>query len=308
MESTTRGMPRQGRLALSALALGISLMGSTTMAADNATPTAIPNQSNFGPFSPDMPVDSSRVLIVLMIFLAALAIAAIVANVMRNENRDTRAWAKDLLAAGHSVSTDQVAAVLHTEGGDQIGHGHAGAEGVDENGDPVPNPAPDPPKPPITVIGPTTFAKEKEVIFRTADENGSPVTDEILWKIVDGSVVSSDVKLEAAQGPITVVSVKKPGIFILQVTAAGRTPANIPITVVDTISEPKQSGLKAFFLGDGYGTINLALFLMAVVAALGAIGVVGDGTVSTIFGAMAGYIFGIAVVSNNRSGGSGSDS
>ena len=152
-----------------------------------------------------------------------------------------------------------------------------------------------------------TIAKGVEVLFRTADETGQPVTEGVTWQIVDGSIAAADVVLGAATGPFTLVSTKKLGIFILQVSAPERTPANIPVTVVETVSEPKQSGLRAFFLGDGYGTINLALFLMAIVAALGAIGVVGDGTVSTIFGAMAGYIFGIAVVSRREGGDSGSD-
>ncbi len=157
--------------------------------------------------------------------------------------------------------------------------------------------------PPITVIGPTTIAKGTANVFRTVDEQGNPPTDQVVWEVVDGSVGGADVKPETTTGPFTVITVQKPGIFILKVTVAGRTPATIPITVLDSVAEPKRSGLKAFFLGDGYGTINLALFLMGRLQRW-ARSRVRDGTVSTIFGAMAGYIFGIAVVSTNKSGGS----
>ena len=299
MESNIPGMAKIRRVAASALALGTSLVLFGSVTAQESTPVsnATANQPNFGPFSPDVPIDSSRVLIVLMIFLAALAIAAVVAFVMRNENRETRNWIKDLLAAGHTVTTDQVAAVLSADQG-------PGTKGVnDGQSQPASTQLP-----PITVLGPTTIVKGTGIVFRTVDENGSPPADQVTWEVVNGSVGDGDVTLETNTGPFTVITVKKPGIFILKVTALGRTPATIPITVVRSVVEPKPSGLKAFFLGDGYGTINLALFLMAAVAALGAIGVVGDGTVSTIFGAMAGYIFGIAVVSTKKSGGSGTDS
>jgi hypothetical protein len=285
---------RRTLLGASALAIGVASTPFVPVSAQ-ATPTPPPDQTGSGPFSPDIPVDSSRIWIVLLIFLTALAIAAIVAYVMRNENRDTRNWVTALLAAGHAVSTDQVAAVLHAE---PAVRGAGGDEG-DENA----------PPPPVTVLGPTTVARGAEALYRTVDETGKPITEEdVAWLIVDGSITAADVTLQAPSGPFTVLSTQKLGIFILQVTAGDRTPANIPITIVESVAEPKQSGLKAFFLGDGYGTINLALFLLAIVAALGAIGVVGDGTVSTIFGAMAGYIFGIAVVTHNKGGGSGSDS
>jgi hypothetical protein len=293
MKPTDRLMTaiRRTLLGASALAIGVASTPFVPVSAQ-ATPTPPPDQTGSGPFSPDIPVDSSRIWIVLLIFLTALAIAAIVAYVKRNENRDTRNWVTALLAAGHAVSTDQVAAVLHAEP-------TARGDEEDENA----------PSPPVTVLGPTTVARGAEALYRTVDETGKPITEEdVAWLIVDGSITAADVTLQAPSGPFTVLSTQKLGIFILQVTAGERTPANIPVTVVESIAEPKQSGLKAFFLGDGYGTINLALFLMAIVAALGAIGVVGDGTVSTIFGAMAGYIFGIAVVTHNLGGGSGSDS
>ncbi len=293
MKPTARLMTAIRRILLgaSALAIGVASTPFVPVSAQ-ATPTPPPDQTGSGPFSPDIPVDSSRIWIVLLIFLTALAIAAIVAYVMRNENRDTRNWVTALLAAGHAVSTDQVAAVLHAEP-------TARGDEEDENA----------PSPPVTVLGPTTIARGAEALYRAVDETGKPITEEdVTWQIFDGNIIAADVTLQAPSGPFTVLSTQKLGIFILQVTAGERTPANIPVTVVESIAEPKQSGLKAFFLGDGYGTINLALFLMAIVAALGAIGVVGDGTVSTIFGAMAGYIFGIAVVTHNKGGGSGSDS
>ncbi len=292
MKPTARLMTAIRRILLgaSALAIGVASTPFVPVSAQ-ATSTPPPDQTGSGPFSPDIPVDSSRIWIVLLIFLTALAIAAIVAYVMRNENRDTRNWVTALLAAGHAVSTDQVAAVLHAEP-------TARGDEEDENA----------PSPPVTVLGPTTIARGAEALYRAVDETGKPITEEdVTWQIFDGNIIAADVTLQAPSGPFTVLSTQKLGIFILQVTAGERTPANIPITVVESIAEPKQSGLKAFFLGDGYGTINLALFLMAIVAALGAIGVVGDGTVSTIFGAMAGYIFGIAVVTHNKGGGSGSD-
>lgn len=286
MKPTARTLAAIRRTTLGAIAIGAASMPLAAAAADG-TPTSTPEQSGFVPFSPDVAVDSSRVWIVLLIFLTALAIAAIVAYVMRNENRDTRNWVRDLLAAGHAVFTDQVAAVLHPDTkAAMVGDGNGGASV------------------PVTVLGPTTIVRGADAFYRVVDETGKPPADPVTWEIVDGNIAAGDVTPQSS-GSLMVLSTQKLGIFILKVTVGARTPANIPITVVESVSEPKQSGLKAFFLGDGYGTINLALFLMAIVAALGAIGVVGDGTVSTIFGAMAGYIFGIAVVSSGKTGNSG---
>ncbi len=68
------------------------------------------------------------------------------------------------------------------------------------------------------------------------------------------------------------------------------TSATAPITAVEA-APTSAGGVDLPFVGEGYGTVIVAVVLVALATVLGLLDVLDSSAVATLFGAVAGYIF-----------------
>lgn len=121
---------------------------------------------------------------------------------------------------------------------------------------------------------------------------------EATWAMSDESL--ADVTPASPAKTVT-VKAKKSGTLRLTATAEfGRAEATIHLVTVE--SGPLGS---LPFVGKGYGSLVIAVFVAALVAVLGLVGVLGSEPVATLFGTLLGYIFAKAAQTNSDNGAGG---
>ena len=109
-------------------------------------------------------------------------------------------------------------------------------------------------------------------------------------------------------GANVTVTASSEGAFILVVTSGDQNPLTIR-TAITVMTLPKEAGdsqsRQLPFIGEGFGSIVGALVLMVAVVVLGGAGIVDSDVVGAIFGALAGYLFGVVVAGANRTNSTG---
>ena len=101
-------------------------------------------------------------------------------------------------------------------------------------------------------------------------------------------------------GAITSVTATREGPFSLTASIPGQGPVTQPQTITVLPDAPPASAASPSlpFIGQGFASLVGAVVLIAAVVVLAAIGVDDWEVIGTIFGALAGYLFGMAT--NNR--------
>ena len=114
-----------------------------------------------------------------------------------------------------------------------------------------------------------------------ATGNGSDVA---AWSVTgDGATVAP------VQGGATKLTATAAGSYELTVNVAN-TSATAPITAVEA-APTSAGGVDIPFVGEGYGTVIVAVVLVALATVLSLLAVLDSSAVATLFGAVAGYIF-----------------
>ena len=165
-------------------------------------------------------------------------------------------------------------------------------------------PAGSPPTPKIlSVKGPNTVTVNVESTDFTAifvqDGSEAPADNTVTWHVVPetAAVISQSV------GPVVRLTAKQLGAFELLVKAAddasatGSADVHFPVAAI----APASGGISLPFVGEGWGTIVLAILFGIIIALLGLSRVLSTALVGTLLGALLGYIFG--TVSSGRAGG-----
>lgn len=144
--------------------------------------------------------------------------------------------------------------------------------------------------PPIVPVGATS----DEFVART---DGKPATD------VDWGIEPSDAaawrSVESGSNAKITVTAARAGAFKLLATSGGFQ--SQPLQVVAVPPSGKQADLP--FVGQDFGTVLIAIILVAAVVLLAIGGILGAEAVATFFGGLLGYIFGVA----RRERGAGAD-
>jgi hypothetical protein len=132
----------------------------------------------------------------------------------------------------------------------------------------------------IKVSGPATVTVGKPAEYK-ATGNGSALA---AWSVAgDGATVAP------ADGGATKLTATAAGSYELTVSVAN-TSATASITAVEA-APTSAGGVDIPFVGEGYGTVIVAVVLVALAAVLGLLDVLDSSAVATLFGAVAGYIF-----------------
>lgn len=118
----------------------------------------------------------------------------------------------------------------------------------------------------------------------TALKRGLPV--EATWTVEPGDLTKP---LDAAKktSSVTIEAIKK-GTFMITATVDGEKAPPYPVTAIE-IPPAETSSLP--FVGEGYGSILVAVVILSLASVLALMGKFSSDAVATLFGAVAGYIF-----------------
>ena len=154
----------------------------------------------------------------------------------------------------------------------------------------------DPALPPdnFKVTGPLRVEVNKPFTY-VAEGVGIGTLPPIDWKVTpvtEGIDVLLEVKAEGKEARLVALS---PGTFSLTATCGAYQPITMDIQVEEPAAAENEEPFAIPFFGEGYGTQVLAILLLASIVVLAITGRISDGTLATLLGALAGYIFGTTV-------------
>jgi len=144
----------------------------------------------------------------------------------------------------------------------------------------------------LNIKGPNsvTVNLESSDFVASFEQQGAetPGDNTITWQIVpEGAAI-----LSRSQGATVRLTAKQLGAFILLAraedpTTGAMTEVHFPVAVI----APTQSDIPLPFIGEGWGTIILAILFGTIIALLGLSRVLSTSLVGTLLGALLGYIF-----------------
>ena len=156
----------------------------------------------------------------------------------------------------------------------------------------------------LQVKGPQTLAIGVEssayvaIMKDSANDKQEPAQD-AKWTVKpeDAASLSSD------SGPTVKVTSNRLGAFILHIDAGSPTTKSIDFPIASI--QPASKAASIPFIGEGWGTIVLAIVFGTAVSLLGLSRVIDPALVGTLMGALLGYIFGVVTRSGNTRESSG---
>ncbi len=157
----------------------------------------------------------------------------------------------------------------------------------------------------LQVKGPNTLTvgatDEYKAVVKT-DDTETPAA-EATWQVAPEGIAT----LDATTGATVRVTAKQQGAFELVVSVKGAaatdqaTEVHFPVAVIAPTAQP----IDLPFVGEGWGTIILAILFGTIVALLGLSRVLSTSLVGTLLGALLGYIFGVATSGGTKAAGEG---
>lgn len=216
--------------------------------------------------------------------LGAWAIFKVIQYVSQMQNRYYDAT-EHLAARGQSVRSVVIAATALP----------SPSSVLEGSSDAPPDAPPAPAEVKFKVSGPHVLTIGVESADFTAvlirDGAEAPADDTVTWQVVpDGAAILSKTKGAAIR-----LTPQQIGAFDLVVTATGAVTAaggselHFPVAV----NVPASSGIALPFIGEGWGTIILAVLFGVIIALLGLSRVLSTSLVGTLLGALLGYLFGV---------------
>ena len=143
----------------------------------------------------------------------------------------------------------------------------------------------------LVIIGPATLVRGQEGVY-VALLNGMRA-DDASWSVAPADVAT------VTPGPNAVASAgaSQVGTFTLTASLPGQQGATATQAIAvqpQATPDPDAPAPELPFLGQGFASLVGAVVLIAAVVVLAAIGVEDWAVIGTIFGALAGYLFGVA--------------
>lgn len=158
--------------------------------------------------------------------------------------------------------------------------------------------------PEIEIDGPAMIAVGEAAQFKAVSGESAQAVD---WTIerTDGGTESAT--LDPASGAETKLTAPAAGDYKLIASQNGQKRAEATIRALVPQAEADSGQTVGIpFVGEGYGTLVVAVVVVSVAGALGFVGVLDGSALATLFGAIAGYIF--VKASGGSSDGSSSSS
>ena len=149
--------------------------------------------------------------------------------------------------------------------------------------------------PTLIVSGPTEVTVGKSTVFLARFEPEGRETESISWALskVDGTPTSG-AALTSGSGEKSTLIVAEPGLYSLIVAAAGVGKVGLTVNArLEKETRDSDSRVSIPFIGQGYATVMLAIFLLLIVGVLTVNSNISATTTATLLGSMAGYIFGV---------------
>jgi hypothetical protein len=143
----------------------------------------------------------------------------------------------------------------------------------------------------LVIIGPATLMHGQDGVYVAL--LGGSRADEASWSVAPADAAT------VTPGPNAVTSVRaaQVGTFTLTASLPGQQGATATQTIAvqpEVTPDPAATAPALPFLGQGFASLVGAVVLIAAVVVLAAIGVEDWAVIGTIFGALAGYLFGTA--------------
>jgi hypothetical protein len=133
------------------------------------------------------------------------------------------------------------------------------------------------------VDGPTTITVGTATTYKVS---GSNVPASPAWTVDPADAAS----VNPATGAQVSVTAAKPGAFKLTATDPGNLIQVAPISIAALASNPQVTKLP--FVGQGWGSIAIALVVADLAAVLGIAGILPGAVIATLYGTLLGYLFG----------------
>jgi hypothetical protein len=154
---------------------------------------------------------------------------------------------------------------------------------------------------PVQIKGPDTATVGEKAVFQ-ALRAGEPV--DVTWMLVEGEATLDPASGTAASS--VTVTPTKAGAFALKAKSGDIETSPLKVTVVDAPEEKSKTTLP--FVGDGYGTVLIAIVLLTFASVLALMDKLSTDAVATLFGAVAGYLFAVRPSASGSSSGTSSRS
>ncbi len=144
-----------------------------------------------------------------------------------------------------------------------------------------------PPKPqPLNINGPGVVAVGSRAVYTVMDQDKKPV-DDAKWTVNPADVAS----WSPAAGATSTVVPLKVGSFQLTAQRPSTPQMETFVTVATIVPQSGTENLP--FLGQGYGSLVIAVLVVVAVILLALTGTLTGEAVATLFGGLLGYIFGV---------------
>ncbi len=156
------------------------------------------------------------------------------------------------------------------------------------------------PVPEVKIEGPGVVVCGQAAQFKAVSGGAEQTVD---WAVEHTDVGTGQVGVEPASGPRVQVNVVEAGSYKLIAKQGAEVRDEVVFNAVAPESaDEKSAGLP--FVGEGYGSVLIAVVILSIAGALGFAGVLDSSAIATLLGAIAGYIF----VQANSGGGDSSGS
>jgi hypothetical protein len=262
-------------------AAGVAQTPETTVVASE-TPSAEENPP-VAAINPLDWVNRPRPVIVLAIaaFVAGLLMAAGLLYFYWKTYKMSIATFADLVGKGRNVSLRAVTSTVHV----------AEPPTIRSKG-----PNTDPALPPdnFKVTGPLRVEVNKPFTY-VAEGVGIGTLPPIEWKVTPVTEGIDVILEEKAEGREVRLVALSAGTFSLTASGGVYLPIKMDIQVEEPETAESGEPFAIPYFGEGYGTQVLAILLLASIVVLAVTGRISDGTLATLLGALAGYIFGTTV-------------
>lgn len=136
--------------------------------------------------------------------------------------------------------------------------------------------------PPVSIAGPSVLMIGAAQAY-TASTQAGPVA-------ADWTVTPEGLTIAPTHGETVQLTATKLGTYVLSATVTGQaTPGRITVVALEAAKD--STGGAVPFIGAGYGTVLLAVVLVALATVLGLVGVLDGTALGTLLGAIVGYVF-----------------
>ena len=139
----------------------------------------------------------------------------------------------------------------------------------------------------LKIDGPGFVAVGSQAVFTATKESDGTLADKAHWSVTpDGTLSLSE------KGATVTVNALKTGPFVLSAKIDTETPkseGSVSVAAVD----PKATTEDIPFMGQGYGSLVIAVLIVVSVILLALTGILSGEVVATLFGGLLGYIFGV---------------